>query len=296
MILRPNYFVGIQVSNPEIHQVVKMVQEVILSKEPALRTTLSSIPTLHITLAATHLRDIEHVNRAAEMVEKCVSDYKEFFSKSTSLHFSGLHTFGDKVLFAGIQQGDVLEEVALMAKDLEVSFQELTGFATKKGFKPHLTILKLSKDLRLRKKGISKISSNLYSDISNTVFGTQTVKGIQLLSMNKPKDENGYYFCSHQVTFDVSCSESNDHTECCKKPLSVKPELKNVSDLKQTLKEDKNIIKRRFHSLSMAGLSSVFGSANEPPVQRDSLLKTLLIIGAVTGAIIAIVRGMSSNK
>lgn len=273
-----------------------MVQEVVLSKEPALWTALVSIPTLHITLAATHLQDIEHVNRAAEMVEKCVSGHKEFFNKSTSLHFSGLHTFGNEVLFAEIQQGEVLQEVALIAKNLEVSFQELTGSQTKKGFKPHLTILKLSKDIRLRKKGITKISTNLYSDFSNTVFGTQTVKGIQLLSMNKPKDENGYYYCSHQVAFDASCSESNDHSECCKEPLTVKTELENVSKLQQTLKEDKNIIKRRFHSLSMAGLSSIFGRDSEPSDQSDSLIKTLLIIGVAAGAILAIVRGMSSHK
>jgi hypothetical protein len=39
-----------------------------------------------------------------------------------------------------------------MAHDLEISFQELTGLSTKKGFKPHLTILKLSKDSKLRRK------------------------------------------------------------------------------------------------------------------------------------------------
>jgi len=50
-------------------------------------------------------------------------------------------------------------------------------------------------------QGISKICSSLYSDMSDMVFGSQVVQGIQLLSMNKPKDSNGYYYCSHQVTF-----------------------------------------------------------------------------------------------
>lgn len=40
----------------------------------------------------------------------------------------------------------------MMANHLEISFQELTGLPTKKGFKPHLTILKLSKDFKLRRK------------------------------------------------------------------------------------------------------------------------------------------------
>jgi hypothetical protein len=37
--------------------------------------------------------------------------------------------------------------------------------------------------------------------MSDTVFGTQVVHGLQLLSMNKPKDGNGYYYCSHEVSF-----------------------------------------------------------------------------------------------
>jgi hypothetical protein len=40
----------------------------------------------------------------------------------------------------------------MMASDLETSFKELTGSPIKKGFAPHLTILKLSKDFKLRRK------------------------------------------------------------------------------------------------------------------------------------------------
>lgn len=133
MIPRPNYFVGIQVSNPEIHHVVKRIQEAILSKEPALRTAVVPIPTLHITLAVAHLPDIEYIGRAAEVVDKCGCIHREFFNKSASLHFSGLKTFAnEQVLFAGIQENEALEEVQTMANDLESSFQELTGFPQRK--------------------------------------------------------------------------------------------------------------------------------------------------------------------
>ncbi|PNF19163.1 hypothetical protein B7P43_G09786 [Cryptotermes secundus] len=299
MIPRPNYFVGIQVSNPEIHHVVKRIQEAILRKEPALCTAVVPVPTLHITLAVAHLPDIEYIGRAAEVVDKCGSIHREFFNKSASLHFSGLKTFSNEVLFAGIQESEVLEEVQMMANDLEISFQELTGLPTKKGFKPHLTILKLSKDFKLRRKGMSKISSTLYSDMSDTVFGCQIVRGIQLLSMNKPKDGNGYYYCSHQLAFDVPHSEADDHSECCRKPLSVKPNLEKVSQLQCIMKHEKDVIKRKFHSLSLASLSSVFGKANEPSCKTDdsdSLLKTLLVVSFATVAIIAAVQGMSSSK
>jgi len=42
-----------------------MVQEAILSKEPALRTAIVPIPTLHITLAVAYLPNMEHVSRLA---------------------------------------------------------------------------------------------------------------------------------------------------------------------------------------------------------------------------------------
>jgi hypothetical protein len=44
---------------------VKVVQEAILSKQPALRTAVVPIPTLHITLAVAYLPDMEHIGRLA---------------------------------------------------------------------------------------------------------------------------------------------------------------------------------------------------------------------------------------
>jgi len=58
-----------------------------------------------------------------------------------------------QVLFVSVQESEALEELQIMATNLETSLQELTGSPTaKKEFKPHLTILKLSKDFKLRRK------------------------------------------------------------------------------------------------------------------------------------------------
>jgi 2'-5' RNA ligase len=72
-----------------------------------------------------------------------------------SIPVVGAHScqFCYQVLFASIEESEALEELQMMATDLETSFQELTGLPTiKKEFKPHLTILKLSKDFKLRRK------------------------------------------------------------------------------------------------------------------------------------------------
>jgi hypothetical protein len=81
--------------------------------------------------------------------------------------------------------------------------------------------------------------------------------------------------------------------------LILKPKLENVSQLQQSVKHKKDVIKRRFHSLSLASLSSVFGRASEPSHStddKDSLLKTVFIVSAAAIAIVAAVRGILSSK
>lgn len=76
-------------------------------------------------------------------------------SSHSSIPVVGAHSYQCcyQVLFANIQESEALEELQMMATNLETSLQELTGSPTaKKEFKPHLTILKLSKDFKLRRK------------------------------------------------------------------------------------------------------------------------------------------------
>jgi 2'-5' RNA ligase len=74
--------------------------------------------------------------------------------------YSGTCVVGDhsykscyQVLFASIQESEALKELQMMATNLETSLEDLTGSSPgKKEFKPHLTILKLSRDYKLRRK------------------------------------------------------------------------------------------------------------------------------------------------
>ena len=97
----------------------------------------------------------------------------------------------------------------------------------------------------------------------------------------------------------MTCPAADDHSKCCKEPLSLKPKLENVSRLQSAIKHEKDVIKRKFHSMSLASLASVFSRTDEPSCSTNestSLLKTLLLVSAATVAIIAVVRGMSSSQ
>nr|CAD7444256.1 unnamed protein product [Timema bartmani] len=256
MYLRPNYFIGIQVSNPEIHRAVRLVQQRIIQQEPALCSTVIPTPKLHLTLAVFYLPDPEYVTRAAKVVKECVNAARETFTTPpVSLTFTGIKSFKNEVVFVGIKEGSALQRVNDLAIKLETSLQAAgLSSSSKKAFRPHLTLMKLSKDFTLRRKacnGLTKIPESLYSDMANHSFGVQTVRGVQLLSMNKPKDISGYYYCSHQENFDVECDELNDHSECCK-PLFSKEDLGN------TLKQ--NICVPRPHTANKRGIHTLQSS------------------------------------
>ncbi|CAL4084939.1 unnamed protein product, partial [Meganyctiphanes norvegica] len=55
--IRPNYFVGIQISNPKIHEAIVKVQEDLLIYENNIYRALVDVATAHITLLVAYLPD-----------------------------------------------------------------------------------------------------------------------------------------------------------------------------------------------------------------------------------------------
>ncbi|ERE84337.1 Protein kinase A anchor protein, nuclear localization signal domain containing protein [Cricetulus griseus] len=68
-----------------------------------------------------------------------------------------------------------------------------------RSFKPHLTFMKLSKAPMLRKKGVKKIEPELYEQFINHRFGEEILYQIDLCSMLKKKQSNGYYHCEASI-------------------------------------------------------------------------------------------------
>uniref|UniRef100_A0A2K6F9R4 A-kinase anchoring protein 7 n=1 Tax=Propithecus coquereli TaxID=379532 RepID=A0A2K6F9R4_PROCO len=68
-----------------------------------------------------------------------------------------------------------------------------------RGFKPHLTFMKLSKAPWLRKNGVKKIDPELYEKFISHRFGEETLYRIDLCSMLKKKQSDGYYHCESSI-------------------------------------------------------------------------------------------------
>ncbi|KAM9840669.1 uncharacterized protein akap7 [Aulostomus maculatus] len=192
---RPNYFVSIPITNTQISSAVKEIQEAVLEQEPRLAKAMIPVPTLHITLLVTHLATQEQVNQAATLLAQVEPSLAQLLGRQDLvLPFSGISHFRKEVVFVGLAPGQHRHTLDSLAELLRSRFEEqglLEG--DNRGFEPHLTIMKLSRASKLRSQGIKHVDPTLYSSFKNRFFGDQTVERVDLCSMLKKKQQDGYY-------------------------------------------------------------------------------------------------------
>ncbi|AWP19864.1 putative A-kinase anchor protein 7 [Scophthalmus maximus] len=192
---RPNYFVSIPITNTQISSAVTEVQEAVLQQEPQLAKAMIPVPTLHITLLVTHLANQEQVDLAASALAQVKPSLAELLvGRDLVLPFSGIGHFRKEVVFVGLARGQHRHTLDSLAGLLRSRFEE-QGLVQgdSRGFEPHLTIMKLSRASKLRSQGVKRVDPALYSNYTNKFFGDQTVERVDLCSMLKKKQPDGYY-------------------------------------------------------------------------------------------------------
>ncbi|XP_074654994.1 A-kinase anchor protein 7-like isoform X2 [Tubulanus polymorphus] len=206
--IRPNYFVALQVTNPQIHSALSDVQAQILAKCPEIEEAMVDIKTLHVTVMVLHVEKCEEsFNRLKMAMDNCQSRIdQELGGQSLEITFKGLGHFKHNVLFASPVEN---ENLLRLRKTAEFKAQNISSTDRDgKVFRPHLTILKLS-DLspKLRKKGIKRIEPELYAEFVGVEFGEDVFKSIQLCEM-KRDEETGYYRIAYEVTLNKTNEKS----------------------------------------------------------------------------------------
>ncbi|XP_037541726.1 A-kinase anchor protein 7 isoform X2 [Nematolebias whitei] len=192
---RPNYFVSIPITNTQIKSAVTEIQEAVLQQEPRLAKAMIPVPTLHITLLVTHLTSQEQVDLAAAVLAQVEPSVAELLGgRDLVLPFSGIGHFRKEVVFVGLDTGLHRHTLDSLAELLQSRFEE-QGLLQRDcpSFEPHLTIMKLSRAPKLRSQGIKRVNPTLYSEYTNKIFGNQTVERVDLCSMLKKKQQDGYY-------------------------------------------------------------------------------------------------------
>ncbi|XP_014811139.1 PREDICTED: A-kinase anchor protein 7 isoform gamma isoform X2 [Calidris pugnax] len=202
---QPNYFISLPITNPKITHNVQALQDAILQKDQRLSKAMVGSGSLHVTMFVMHLSNEEEISTAAD----ALSDSKDFVEdllkgKTVELSFQGTDHFQNQVGFVKLADNDHKTILLEIAETMKKIFQEKGILAgEERAFKPHLTFMKLSKSAQLRKQ-VKKIDSSLYEDFKSHYFGVEILHRLDLCSMLKKKQPNGYYFCESSIVFGKS--------------------------------------------------------------------------------------------
>ncbi|XP_043448312.1 A-kinase anchoring protein 7 isoform X3 [Prionailurus bengalensis] len=210
---QPNYFLSIPITNKEITRGIKILQNAIIQQDKQLAKAMISDGSFHITLLVMQLLNEEEVNIGIGALLELKPFIEEILQgKQLILPFQGIDTFGNQVGFVKLAEGDHINPLLEIAETAKRTFQEKGILAGEnRGFKPHLTFMKLSKAPWLRKKGVKKIDPEFYEKFISHRFGEEMVHRIDLCSMLKKKQSNGYYHCESSIVIgDKNGGEPDD--------------------------------------------------------------------------------------
>ncbi|KFP85810.1 A-kinase anchor protein 7 isoforms delta and gamma, partial [Acanthisitta chloris] len=206
----PNYFVAIPITDDQILNKIKDVQELILTKEPDLLRAALPVQTMHLTIIVAHLATEEEVKKAVLALEQSKTKVEDILhGKDLNMTFHGVGQFNNQVIYVKMLEEDQ-KMLSRIAEAVEECFLEMSlSVSGSKDFKPHLTFLKLSKAARLKRRGFRKISSDLYKECEDCYFGTEVFSQIDLCAMHKKKQESGYYYCECSINVGSSGMKEN---------------------------------------------------------------------------------------
>ncbi|XP_036759682.2 A-kinase anchoring protein 7 isoform X1 [Manis pentadactyla] len=197
----PNYFLSIPITNKEIIRGIKTLQNEIIQQDKRLAKAMTSDGSLHVTLLVMQLLNEDEVNIGVDALLELKPFIEEILQgKHLTLPFQGIDTFGNQVGFVKLAAGDHINSLLEIAEAAKRTFQGKGIMAGEsRHFKPHLTFMKLSKVPWLRKKGVKKIDPEFYEKFISHKFGEEMMHRIDLCSMLKKKQSDGYYHCESSI-------------------------------------------------------------------------------------------------
>nr|XP_048281215.1 A-kinase anchoring protein 7 isoform X3 [Myodes glareolus] len=198
---QPNYFLSVPIINRKITAGIKVLQNTILQQDKRLAKAMVGDGSFHITLLVMQLLNEDEVNTGTDALLELKPFIEEILQgRHLTLPFQGVDTFRSQVGFVKLLDGDHVNTLTEIAETAKRIFQEKGILAGEsRSFKPHLTFMKLSKAPMLRKQGVKKIEPELYEQFVNHRFGEEILYRVDLCSMLKKKQSNGYYHCEASI-------------------------------------------------------------------------------------------------
>jgi 2'-5' RNA ligase len=109
---RPTHFLSLAIRNPAALAAIAHLQDEIRAETPGLAPSLISEPKLHVSLAVMRCADDATVVKAKQALDSCRDVLQGLNASAVRMQLRGLGTFNDRVLWVGIESGDLLKNMA----------------------------------------------------------------------------------------------------------------------------------------------------------------------------------------
>ncbi|XP_051711293.1 A-kinase anchoring protein 7 isoform X3 [Oryctolagus cuniculus] len=232
---QPNYFLSIPITNKEITKGIKILQNEIIQQDKRLAKAMVSDGSFHVTLLVMQLLNEDEINIGIDALLELKPLIEEILQgKHLTLTFQGIGSFGDRVGFVKLAEGDHINLLLEIAETAKRTFQEKgVMVGESQSFKPHLTFMKLSKSPWLHKNGVKKIEPELYEKFISHRFGEEMLYRIDLCSMLKKKQSNGYYHCESSIMIGKKPIEIQDliNEALHRERMKLKSKVKQIKEL-----------------------------------------------------------------
>ena len=138
---KPNVFVAVELSNPEIMQNLKEVQDHACQFDPKLKTNAVPLQKTHVTLLVANVQE-EEIQKAKAVISKTFRDSLGSIvpENQFSVKIKGVDSFGDKVVFAEVDEG---KAPLMQINEQLLSAFENAGFDCDSRYTPHVTVMKV---------------------------------------------------------------------------------------------------------------------------------------------------------
>ncbi|ESP02496.1 hypothetical protein LOTGIDRAFT_138311 [Lottia gigantea] len=196
--LRPNYFLAVRITNPEILKVTSGIQDSILNSQSVYKKSFSAPASLHITLCTLGLDTQEHVDSAVKALHSIHEELKVLVPRK-SLIVNGVSNFNKRVVYAKVEYPpeflEFVEHIEMCLRHEGIEFRGQHG-----GYVPHMTIMKTNRPIS-RRLGTAHIDPKLYQDYSEQYFGEVPVDAVYLCSMAGQRQPDGFYVSPTHIVF-----------------------------------------------------------------------------------------------
>ena len=197
--LRPNYFLALRITNPEIVSIVADIQDTLLKYEPRYSTCIVPPAALHVTLCCLGLDTAGQVADCVQYLQDHKDEIRDSMPANLSLNLRGVDDFYHRVLYAKVSRS---EQFMKFVEDLKM-IVNYGGFSLRDNheFVPHMTIMKTTRPVS-RSMGTKNIDPLLYREHLFWEFGDQPFDAIHLCSMEDIRQDDGFYITPTTITFD----------------------------------------------------------------------------------------------